>query len=115
MQRELRIKEVAEERGFTLSSIAKKLGIHRSNMSAIASGKRGVSLKVLKKISRLLDCSIDELILPESYSPVFKNKKTQALLKAVEKRNYDGLNKTWVNRLMLAQTMHYRGRRVARQ
>ena len=48
----LRIKEAAKERGITLSSIAVKLGIHRSNMSAIASGARGASLKTLKKISQ---------------------------------------------------------------
>ena len=50
MRKRLRIKEAAKERGVTLSSIAKKLGIYRSNMSAIASGARGTSLKILRKI-----------------------------------------------------------------
>ncbi|NQT06698.1 MAG: helix-turn-helix transcriptional regulator [Candidatus Omnitrophica bacterium] len=107
MKRRLRIKELAAARGITLISIAMKLGIARSNMSAIASGKRGVSLKVLYKISCMLDCTIDELILPKEYPPVFKNKKAQSLLKVVESQNYDGIDRTWVNRVMLAQQRHY--------
>ena len=107
MKKGFRIKDVAKERGMTLSSIAKKLGIPRSNMSAIASGARGVSLKVLYKISCILDCSIDELMLPAQYPPVFKDKKNQSLLRMIENENYDGIDKTWVDRLMLAQKMHY--------
>ena len=71
----LRIKEAAKERGITLSSIARKLGIHRSNMSAVASGSRGASLKTLKRISQILDCSIDELIEPKS-TPLFLKTKS---------------------------------------
>lgn len=67
----LRLKEAARERGLTLSGIAKKLGIHRSNMSAIASGSRGVSLIMLKKISRILDCGTDELFWPKKISSCF--------------------------------------------
>jgi len=103
----LRIKGAAKERGVTLSSLAKQLGIHRSNMSAMASGTRGVSLKVLKKISRILDCSIDELILPADM-PVFKSQRMQFVLDEIQRRNYDGIDKTWVNRLMLAQVKHYK-------
>jgi len=103
----LRIKGAAKERGVTLSSLAKQLGIHRSNMSAMASGTRGVSLKVLKKISRILDCSIDELILPADI-PVFKSQRMQFVLDEIQRRNYDGIDKTWVNRLMLAQVKHYK-------
>jgi len=103
----LRIKEAARERGITLSSIAMKLGIHRSNMSAIASGARGASLKTLGKISQILDCGIDELIEPEKRTPLFKNKKLKSALDNMEKTNYDGIDKSWVDRLMLAQRMHY--------
>jgi len=103
----LRIKEVAKESGITLSSVARKLGIHRSNMSAIASGSRGVSLKTLKRIGRILDCSIDELIEPEKRAPVFKNKKSKSVLDRIEKANYDGIDKSWVDRLMFAQRTHY--------
>jgi len=107
MRRGLRIKEIAKERGMTLSSIAKELDMPRSNISAIASGTRGVSLKALQKISRVLDCSLDELVLPGEYDSVFKDKRVQALLDIMESRNYDGIDKTWVDRVMLAQKVHY--------
>jgi len=105
--RGLRIKKIARERGVTLSSIAKELDMPRSNISAIASGARGVSLKVLQKISRVLDCSLDELALPGEDDFVFKDKRVQSLLDVVESRNYDGIDKTWVDRVMLAQKVHY--------
>ncbi len=115
MERGFKIKEAARARGITLSSVAKRLGIPRSNMSAIASGARGTSLKVLKKICLILDCSMDELILQKEHPPVFKNKRAQALLDFIEKCNYDGVDKTWVNRVMLAQQMHYKAaRRIVR-
>ena len=107
MGRGLRIKEIAKERGVTLSSIAREIGAPRSNISAIASGARGVSLKVLQKISRVLDCSLDELVLPGKYDSVFKDKKVQSLLDVIESQNYDGIDKTWVDRVMLAQKVHY--------
>jgi len=107
MEPGLRIKEAAGERGITLSSMARKLGIHRSNMSAIASGSRGASLKTLKKISRILDCDIDELIEPRKQGLIFKNRKLESALNDIERTNYDGIDKSWVDRLMLAQRMHY--------
>ena len=107
MKRGFRIKEAARERGMTLSGIAGRLGIPRSNMSAIASGARGVSLKVLYEISRILDCGIDELILQENEQAVFKDRRAESALEMVERSNFDGIDKTWVNRVMLAQNAHY--------
>jgi len=115
MEKRLKIKEIARERGITLSSIARKLGMSRSNMSAIASGARGVSLKVLSKISRILDCGIDELVSSEKHPSLFRDKKLQFFLKNVENQNYDGIDKTWVNRVMLAQKMHYEAATKGRQ
>ena len=110
METALNIKALAKERGITLSSIAKKLGMARSNMSAIASGARGVSLAKLRKISDILDCGMDELFAPKE-QPVFNDKKLEALLELVEAKNYDGLDKTWVNRTMFAHKMHYKKER----
>jgi len=108
MKRGFRIKEAARERGITLSGIARRLRIPRSNMSAIASGARGVSLKVLYEISLILDCGIDELMLQEDEQAVFRDKRAERALEAVERSNFDGIDKTWVNRVMLAQKAHYR-------
>jgi transcriptional regulator with XRE-family HTH domain len=109
MKYTFRIKEAAKARGVTLSCIAKKLGMPRSNMSAIASGARGVSLKVLIKIGRILGCGIDELIDQGAQEniQVFKDKKVNGIIKVIEDENYSGMDKTWVNRLMLAQRKHY--------
>ena len=104
----LRIKEAAKDRGVTLSGIAGKLGIHRSNMSAIASGSRGVSLKMLAKISRILDCGTGELVGQKTHPPIFKGRGLECALSNIEKANYDGIDKSWVNRLMFAQKMHYK-------
>lgn len=102
-----RIKEVAKARGITLSSIAKKLGMPRSNMSAIASGARGVSLKVLVKIGDILGCGIDELIDQRTHVRAYKDDMLNRMIKAIEDENYNGIDKTWVNRLMVAQRRHY--------
>jgi len=103
-----RIKEVAKERAVTLARIAGELGIYRANMSAIASGSRGVSLKVLNRICRILDISLDELIESGESRRLFKDKKLEAVLDGIEKANYDGIDKSWVGRVMLAQSAHYR-------
>ena len=115
MKRRLRVKEIAKERGMTLSEIAKKLKIQRSNMSAIASGRRGASLEVLHRISNILDCGIEELFLSEGGSAVYKDAKLQRLLKMIEDQNYDGIDKTWVDRIMLTQKTHYGNAQRGRQ
>lgn len=109
-----KLKEAAKERALTLTDIAKKLGIHRANMSAIASGSRGASLKMLNKIGHILDIGLDELVDPQERHPVFKNRKAEAALDYIEKINYDGADKTWVDWIMLAQKTHYEKARKAR-
>ncbi len=110
----LRLKEAAKERALTLTSIAQKLGMHRANMSAIASGSRGVSLKMLNKISNILDMSLDELVYPQEGPRVFKSRMAETALHHIENINYDGVDKTWVDRVMLAQKTHYSKARKAR-
>ena len=110
----LKIKEAAKERGLTLVNIAKKLGIYRSNMSAIASGARGASLKMLNKVCRILDISLDELVKAEERHFIFNTGKLEAALDNIEKSNYDGIDKSWVDRVMLAQKAHYKKARKAR-
>ena len=109
----LRIKEAARERGLTLAYMAGRLGIHRSNMSAIASGARGVSLQTLRKIGLILDAGLDEFIMPEERRGLFKTRSLEAALDTIEMRNYDGIDKSWVDRVMLAHRAHYRKARRA--
>lgn len=107
MESMLNIKDAARKRGFTLSSLAKKLGMARSNMSAISSGARGISIDKLKKITDILYCGIDELDTRKEY-PMFKNKQIEVNLRLVEERNYDGIDKSWVSRLMYIHNAHYK-------
>ena len=104
----LGIKKAAKERGVTLAIIARKLHMHRSNMSAIASGARGVSLDILKKISRILDSSLDELIFTGNSPSIFRDRNTQNMLDVIERKNHDGADKTWVNRVIIAHHRHYK-------
>ena len=109
----LRIREAARERGLTLAYVAGRLGIHRSNMSAIASGARGVSLTALVRIGRILDVSLDELITRDEGGSLFGKGRLNAALDAVERASHDGMDKTWVDRAMLARLSHYRKARRA--
>lgn len=113
IKKALGIKKAAQERGMTLASIAAKLHMHRANISAIAAGARGVSLNILKKISRIIDCSLDELVFSDEQPRIFKDRKVQAALRAIEQKNKDGTDKTWVHKIMIAYRQHYRiARRV---
>jgi transcriptional regulator with XRE-family HTH domain len=109
MKNALNIKGAARQRGFTLSALAKRLGMARSNMSAIAGGARGISMGKLKKISDILYCDICELSAKEE-NPIFKNKRIELALTAIEEGNYDGIDKAWVGRLMYAHSAHYKNR-----
>lgn len=57
----LLLKSYREKRGFTQQNIAEKLGITVSAYNMIENGKRGISLINAKKISIILNASIDEL------------------------------------------------------
>ncbi len=83
-------------------------------MSAMASGTRGASLKMLNKISRILDISLDDLVKEEERRLVFKNENLEEALDNIERSNYDGMDKSWVNRVMLAQKTHYKKARKVR-
>ena len=103
----LKLKEIARERGVTLSAIARHFKMHRSNMSAIAAGERGVSLRFLRRLCAYLSCGMDELVGDAQEMTVFKETAAEAALRAREAGNFDGMDKTWVNQLMLGQRVHY--------
>jgi transcriptional regulator with XRE-family HTH domain len=107
-QNSLNIRQIAKARGISLASIAGRLGIARSNLSAIASGDRGVSLAMLKKISVLLACSLGELFFGGTEPRVFKDKRSSERLDDILAENYDGIDKTWTHHVMLAHHLHYR-------
>lgn len=59
------MKEYREKEGLTQLQMAEKLGIAVSTYNMIENGKRGVSVISAKKISLLLNTSIDSLFFKD--------------------------------------------------
>ncbi len=69
----LRIKEVAKKKGFSLQELSKNLGITYQALNARMVGNP--SIKVLKEISDVLTCDLHELIeTSEGYSHFYDDK-----------------------------------------
>lgn len=63
---ELRIKDVLENSGIKVSSLAESVGITRANMSNIVNGKSMPSIETLEKIANALEVDITELFASSS-------------------------------------------------
>jgi len=68
-----RIKEYAFEQGLKLGDVAGKLRIPLSNLSAINSGSRSVSLRLLGRIANLLGCEVADLFDESEAVTVFRS------------------------------------------
>ena len=90
------IKKYREELGYSQEKLAKKMGLPRSSISLIESGKRELTSTELALLSNLFDTSIDELLYKnncfkdikseEKNEPVFnKEKFRQTFLYLIEK------------------------------
>jgi len=101
------IKEYAFEQGMRLGDVARKLRMPLSNLSAVASGRRSVSLRLLNRIAGILGCSVPELFEKKKSVGVFKDPELNKRIFLLEHANYLGRDKTWVHHLMLAQRTHY--------
>lgn len=60
------VKSYREKYGLTQQNMAEKLGITVSAYNMIENGKRGISLSTAKRISLILNQSIDELFFNDS-------------------------------------------------
>lgn len=111
MENKLRfhIKEYAHEQGMRLGDLARRLKMPLSNLSAIASGRRSVSLGLLSRIAELLKCQVSELFekTPEAKGIYRDESMNEEILKIAE-QNYSGIEKGWVHRVMFAHHNHYR-------
>lgn len=72
---ELRIKEVAKDRGYDLKTLSKKLGITYQALNARMVGNP--SAKVLQEIADVLDCSVIELIVADKDTAHFYDEKKE--------------------------------------
>ena len=107
------ITRTARERGMTAADIARRLGLHRSNLSAADAGRRALSLRALGRIADVLACSPGELVerVEASTSSVFRSARLNARLAARDAGLSDGAERAWVHAVALAWQRHYRGRR----
>jgi DNA-binding Xre family transcriptional regulator len=105
-----RITAVARERGMSAAELSRKLGLYRSNVSAMDAGKRAASLKLLSKIAALLHCGVDDLIEPIEPRPVqvFQDKKLNHGLEDTENALKDGTERGWVHKALLSWQSHYK-------
>lgn len=74
---ELRIKEVAKDKGYTLDDIAKRIGI---TYVALYGRIKTAKLDTLKEITEILKCNIHELIeAGEGYAHFYDDKTGEYL------------------------------------
>lgn len=59
----LRLKEVLDEKGISLTTLAEKTGIEKGNLSSIANNKKNPTIETLQKISNSLDVPIWQLFV----------------------------------------------------
>ncbi len=106
------IRRAARERGTTVAEIARRLGLHRSNLSAMDAGRRAASLRTLSRLAAVLGCSPGELLerAPEGPPTVFRTKALNAKVAAREAALVDGAERRWVHAVLLAWQRHYRAR-----
>lgn len=57
----LRIKELREEKGFSQSNLAMKLGVDQTSISQWERGVANPAVSRLPDLAKILNCSIDDL------------------------------------------------------
>ena len=107
------IRRTARQRGMTAAEIARRLGLHRSNLSAADAGRRTLSLSALGRIADVLACSPGELVerAEAAGHPVFRHARLNTRLAARDAGLVDGAERAWVHAVALAWQRHYRARR----
>ena len=76
-----RIKEIREDKGYTQTEIAKKLGISQRNYSYFETGQTMLTEEILNKIADLYNTSIDYLL----YRTDIRDAYPKSIIKEEEK------------------------------
>ena len=102
-----RIKQYAYEQGMRLGDVARKLRMPLSNLSAVASGRRSISLGLLQRIADVLSCAVPDLFDEREIPRVFKDIELNRRISQIEQANYMGCDKGWTHRLTFSQQKHF--------
>lgn len=79
---QLRIKEVAKSKGFTMKAIAEALGTSQAMVTYYEKGQVDISLDKLREIAQVLNCEMFELIpTNEHYGHFYVGKEYQGIRK----------------------------------
>ena len=107
------IRRTARERCTTAAEIARRLKLHRSNLSAADAGRRVLSLRALGRIADVLACSPGELVerAEAAGRAIFHPARLNARHAARDAGLADGTERAWVHAVSLAWQRHYRARR----
>ena len=76
-------KLLRNKKGLTQSEVAKEIGISRSSYIAIEQGEKSLTFEEAKKLSIILECSLDELY--NGKLGVMNNIQKERILKSVAK------------------------------
>jgi transcriptional regulator with XRE-family HTH domain len=104
-----RIGQEAKVRGLTSAEVARRLGWHRSNLSAMDAGARSVSLRALARVAEVLGCSPGDLLEAErgGARSAFRDRRLNQRLHERDVATPDGSEKGWVHAAQLAWRRHY--------
>ncbi len=59
----IKLKETMKMKGFTISTLAEKTGLHRNGISKIINGRNnGIEFDTLQKLCEALDCNVQDII-----------------------------------------------------
>lgn len=73
------IKKIRIQKGISQIELAKAIGVSQTHMNNIENGNTGISLWTAVKISRVLDCSIDQFADEDRYNNKNKPKKNHLI------------------------------------
>ena len=112
-----RIKEASKARGWTVKELARRLHLYPSNLSAMDSGSRLVSLRLLSRIAECLDCSPGDLLEVTwgAEKDLFGQPDLALRLKMRDVGTPDGLERPWVHSALLSWQRHYQKVRPSRE
>ena len=86
----MRIKTMRLKNNIYQTVLAKEIGISQTHMSNIESGRAGLTLENLVKMSRIFNCGIDEIVFGEEAAKqeqgvdVLKNCTMQDIIQAMQ-------------------------------